>query len=321
MPPKLNITSGFQILFYFLSGELLLLSSFCFLMYKINFNSVISGKINKIINQGIKMLINQSKIAMLKKDALQKLRIIFYVTMAIVFCFALQVGADEKTDTAATIKAAEQGKASAQYNLGLMYDFGKGIPQDYKKAVYWYIKAAEQGEALAQYNLGLMYEKGEGVPQDYKKAVYWYTKAAEQGKALAQYALGFMYEKGKGVPQDYITAYVWLNLSAANGHKNAVKNRDFLSRKMTSQQIAKSQESSVKFQNKIDRANKQPDSNNAASKTSKLDEQEIKSLGTGFFISRDGYILTCHHVIDGAESIKVIEGVASIQTSAVWQSS
>ena len=93
-------------------------------MYKINFNPVISGKINKIINQEIKMLINQSKIAMLKKDALQKLRIIFYVTMAIVFCFASQVGADEKNDIGATIKAAEQGNAFAQYFLGLMYHFG-----------------------------------------------------------------------------------------------------------------------------------------------------------------------------------------------------
>jgi len=83
---------------------------------------------------------------------------------------------------------------------------------------------------------------------------------------------------------------------------------DILSREMTRQQIAQAQALSVKFQNKIDRANKQSDSNSTASKTSELDEQEIKSLGTGFFISRDGYILTCHHVIDGAESIKVIAG-------------
>ena len=75
---------------------------------------------------------------------------------------------------------------------------------------------------------------------------------------------------------------------------------------MARQQIAQAQALSIKFQNKIDRANQQSDSNSTASKTSELDEQEIKSLGTGFFISRDGYILTCHHVIDGAESIKVI---------------
>ncbi|MCD6184939.1 MAG: hypothetical protein J7K84_03995 [Deltaproteobacteria bacterium] len=49
------------------------------------------------------MLINQNSIAILKKDALQKLRIIFCITMAVIFCFASQVGADEKTDIKGTI--------------------------------------------------------------------------------------------------------------------------------------------------------------------------------------------------------------------------
>ena len=42
-------------------------------------------------------------------------------------------------------KAAEQGDAAAQYNLGWMYRFGKGVQQNYSKAVKWYRKAAEQG--------------------------------------------------------------------------------------------------------------------------------------------------------------------------------
>ncbi|HHQ4547446.1 TPA: LysM-like peptidoglycan-binding domain-containing protein, partial [Aeromonas veronii] len=78
-------------------------------------------------------------------------------------------------------KAAEQGNASAQYNLGLMYEQGHGVAQDYKQAVSWYRKAAEQGNASAQYNLGLMYEQGHGVVQDNKEAIAWYRKAAEQG--------------------------------------------------------------------------------------------------------------------------------------------
>ena len=96
------------------------------------------------------MLINQNNIAMLKKDALQKLRIIFNVTMVIAFCFTSQVWGDEKTDIGATIKAAEQGDADAQYKLGFMYNKGEGVPQDYKKAFYWCTKAAEQGLVNAQ---------------------------------------------------------------------------------------------------------------------------------------------------------------------------
>jgi len=40
------------------------------------------------------------------------------------------------------------------------------VPQDYKEAVKWYLKAAEQGYALAQFNLGNMYYNGDGVLQD-----------------------------------------------------------------------------------------------------------------------------------------------------------
>ena len=79
---------------------------------------------------------------------------------------------------------------NAQYNLGIMYYNGQGVPQDYAEAVKWYRLAADQGDAYAQYNLGVMYDNGEGVPQDYKEAVKWYRLAAEQGHAKAQYNLG-----------------------------------------------------------------------------------------------------------------------------------
>jgi TPR repeat protein len=51
--------------------------------------------------------------------------------------------------------------------------------QDYEQAVYWWKKAAEQGHAQAQNNLGGCYAQGLGVAQDYTQAVYWYTRAAE----------------------------------------------------------------------------------------------------------------------------------------------
>ncbi|MBT5846769.1 MAG: sel1 repeat family protein [Verrucomicrobiales bacterium] len=93
-------------------------------------------------------------------------------------------------------KAADQGDAEAQMNLGGMYENGQGVEQDdkeafkwYQKAFKWYQKAADQGDAEAQMNLGLMYENGEGVEQDDKEAVKWYQKAADQGDALAQYIL------------------------------------------------------------------------------------------------------------------------------------
>ena len=64
-------------------------------------------------------------------------------------------------------------------------------------------KAAEQGDAAAQSNLGCCYSDGRGVEQDYEEAAKWFRKAAEQGDATAQSYLGYCYENGKGVEQNY----------------------------------------------------------------------------------------------------------------------
>jgi TPR repeat protein len=90
----------------------------------------------------------------------------------------------ERSDEQAVMwyrKAAEQGYARAQCNLGVAYDNGRGVAQDYVQAVVWYRKAAEQGRAKAQCNLGVAYDNGRGVAQDLGQAMMWYAKAAEQG--------------------------------------------------------------------------------------------------------------------------------------------
>jgi len=121
-------------------------------------------------------------------------------------------------------KAAEQGDADAQSNLGDMYEAGLGVTQDYTQAVYWYRKAAEQGDADAQNNLGYMYEAGHGVTQDYTQAAQWYHKAAEQGHAVTQYNLGYMYDNGHGVTQDYTQAAQWYRKAAEQGYARAQNN-------------------------------------------------------------------------------------------------
>ena len=102
--------------------------------------------------------------------------------------------------------AAEQGFARAQYNLGVMYDKGRGVPQDFAEAMKWFRKAADQNHAKAQFNIGFMYERGQGVAQNYAGAMSWYRKAADQGDAAAQTNVGSMYATGHGVPTDYAEA-------------------------------------------------------------------------------------------------------------------
>ncbi len=136
---------------------------------------------------------------------------------------------------------AEQGNATAQNNLGVMYREGEGVPQDDEEAVRWYRRAAVQGHAGAQNNLGLMYAEGRGVPPDDKEAARWFRLAAAQGDAKAQYNLGLMYAEGQGVPQDVVQAHLWMNLAAAQGDEDASKTRDLLAELMTRAQLADAQ--------------------------------------------------------------------------------
>ena len=136
---------------------------------------------------------------------------------------------------------ANAGFSFAQYNIGLMYDNGRGVPQDYKEAAKWYTLAAEQGDAEAQFNLGVFYDDGKGVPQDYKEALKWYTLSAKQGVAKAQINLGNRYYYGQGVLADFVIAHMWSNIAAANGSELAAKNREIIAKTMTSEDISKAQ--------------------------------------------------------------------------------
>ena len=87
---------------------------------------------------------------------------------------------------------AEQGNVFAQSMLGLIYENEK---------------AALQGYAPIQYNLGIRYYYGIGAPQNYELALEWFQKAALQGFAPAQHRVGIMYRYGYGVLQNYEKAF------------------------------------------------------------------------------------------------------------------
>ena len=135
--------------------------------------------------------------------------------------------------------AAEQGYAPAQFNLGEMYEWGRGmfVDEDCYEAIKWYRLAADQGhkeavekieeleEELARpnqyYAIGLRHYNGEGVAQDYSEAAKWFRIAADQGDADAQNKLGGMYSNGQGVTQDYNEAVKWYRLAANQGCADA----------------------------------------------------------------------------------------------------
>jgi TPR repeat protein len=92
---------------------------------------------------------------------------------------------------------AVRGDTSAQFSLGVMYQYGQGVRRNDVEAVKWYRLAADQGKAEAQCYLGIMYSNGYGVPKNDAEAARWYRLSAEQGFARAQAYLGAMYADGE----------------------------------------------------------------------------------------------------------------------------
>ncbi len=106
-------------------------------------------------------------------------------------------------------------------------------------------KAADQGSASAQFDLGFQYEHGQGVTKDIDEAARLYRKAAEQGEAQAQANLGVFYSLGEGVPQNNVTGYMWMTLASQKieerFRENLTAKMTALAAKMTPQEIAESQ--------------------------------------------------------------------------------
>jgi TPR repeat protein len=117
--------------------------------------------------------------------------------------------------------ATDQDLAEAFYNIGTMHDHGYGVRQDYTKAAEFYKRASDQGCREAQANLGSMYEDGDGVLQNFTEAARLNSLAAAQGHTKAQFDLGWAYDKGEGVSQDSNEAVRWYKLAVAKGYSEA----------------------------------------------------------------------------------------------------
>jgi TPR repeat protein len=200
-------------------------------------------------------------------------------------------------------KSAEQGLASAQLNLGNSYQVGEGVVKDAVEAVKWYRKAAEQGLADAQVNLGNGYHIGEGVVKDDVEAAKWIRKAAEQGDATAQCNLGGCYYLGEGVVKNQIESYKWVLLAAAQGNELAKKNMPFFESQLSSAQRAEGQRLAQEWEARhAKREAGQGEERRSATESS---DAEPKVTGTGFLITKNGYLVTNHHVVKDSDKVRV----------------
>ena len=120
------------------------------------------------------------------------------------------------------LKKARQGDNQAMYEVGRLYERGRGTETDINQALLWFEKAAQNGQnSDASARIGILYLEGQGIPQDYDKAYKHLSQAANAGVPAAQYFLALMYEEGNGVSANPTMALSWYKKAANGGYYQA----------------------------------------------------------------------------------------------------
>jgi localization factor PodJL len=135
-------------------------------------------------------------------------------------------------------RAANAGLAPAHFRIGGLYEKGLGVKKSLDTARRHYVIAADKGHAKAMHNLAVLFAEGvEGKP-DYKAASQWFRKAAEHGVADSQYNLGILYARGIGIEQNLPESYKWFSLAALQGDQDAAKKRDDVGSRLDAASLA-----------------------------------------------------------------------------------
>ena len=137
---------------------------------------------------------------------------------------------------------ASLGDDKAQYNLGIMYKKGLGVPVNNNEAFSWFFLSANQGNILANYALGHSYLKGSGIKQNYKLALKAFKYSALREHPTSRLLIGNMYYQGQGVVVSYSRAFLWWNLAQDLNIDGASENISMIKKKMTKGQYSKSKE-------------------------------------------------------------------------------
>jgi len=137
---------------------------------------------------------------------------------------------------------AEDGDIRAQYDVGVFYQEGRGVPQDFEEAAKWFRCSAEQDD-FAEYCIRVVLQDlGMERSQDHEEIAGWFRQAAEtvwenspvplnsgevtikwmklaadHGSVFAMSNLGFIYMDSPDVPQDYAESAKWMRLAADRG--------------------------------------------------------------------------------------------------------
>jgi localization factor PodJL len=134
-------------------------------------------------------------------------------------------------------RAANAGFAPALFRLASLNEKGDGVKKNTQEARRLYVAAAAKGHAKAMHNLAVLYAEGIDGKPDYKVAADWFRKAAMYGVADSQYNLAILYARGIGMPANLAESYRWFAIAAANGDQDAARKRDEVAARLDKQTL------------------------------------------------------------------------------------
>jgi uncharacterized protein len=243
--------------------------------------------------------------------------------------------------------SADAGNGYGAFNLGLHYEHGNGVAKDLATAEKWFRVAARQGIpdaelglaqflikyrddwhgalaflkpasaqglAEAQFVLAFAYETAKGTRRNARSAVKWYEAAADHGYGPAQTRLADLYEHGKMVETDYKEAYFWYAVAARDNNSGKKKtDEDGMKRcaaHLSKSELADAQETVKNFQPGTV-ALRPPRRSRREAAASSDGKPRIFAIGSGFYVSRQGHLLTNNHVVAECSEVHVTEGDGS----------
>ncbi len=216
-------------------------------------------------------------------------------------------------------KAAEKDDIFAIYNLGTMYRDGRGVWKNEQKALEYLKRAAEMGHYAAMREMAFSLLEGTGVVKDYVEAHKWLVKAADQDGPnkwsevhKVRNAIGALYEFGWGVDKDIVLAYAWYNIAASGDFAKAKQNLARVEKAIKPEELREAQTLSREWKpgKPMARAEVPKSGMSGASGMSGMSGSSGKNLklatvGTGFFVSQNGNVLTNNHVVEGCGEIRI----------------
>jgi TPR repeat protein len=249
--------------------------------------------------------------------------------------------------------AAQGGLASAQNHLGYCLGFGINVPRDHVEAVKWYTLAAKQGLAMAHsnlaakymngeglgrdfgaarqhllmaarrgningyVNLGVMHQQGLGVPKNPVLAAQWFLRAAKLGSPIGQRGLAYLLANGIGLKKNLVQAYKWWKLAANVGDASSGRSLEQIKKLMSRLQIDRAEKMVARVTG-AGNSNRAPPAPMATAPAAPKSQLRLKANGTGFFITKDGYLITNYHVVGKGAGFKVrVESGAELDAKVV----